>query len=85
MAGSPRRAPRGAMLNQFGWRLETDRQRLFGYAAALAPEKKFFLRKAIGRTLCDFELWDGDAVRTFVAAPEHVLSPLFQREALEHP
>lgn len=75
---------RAAMLHQLGWRLETDRQRLFGYAAALAPEKEFFIRKAIGWALRDFARWDGAAVRDFVAAHEDALSPLSRREALKH-
>lgn len=75
---------RAAMLHQLGWRLETDRARLFGYAARLAPEKEFFIRKAIGWALRDFARWDGAAVRAFVAAHEDVLAPLSRREALKH-
>lgn len=75
---------RAAMLHQLGWRLDTDRQRLFGYAARLAGEKEFFIRKAIGWALRDFARWDGEAVRAFVAEHEGVLSPLSRREALKH-
>jgi 3-methyladenine DNA glycosylase AlkD len=75
---------RAAMLHQLGWRLDTDRERLFGYAARLAPEKEFFIRKAIGWALRDFARWDGAAVRAFVAAHEDVLAPLSRREALKH-
>jgi 3-methyladenine DNA glycosylase AlkD len=75
---------RAAMLHQLGWRLETDRDRLFGYATVLAPEKEFFIRKAIGWALRDYARWDGVAVRAFVAAHEDVLSPLSRREALKH-
>ena len=75
---------RAAMLHQLGWRLDTDRDRLFGYATALAPEKEFFIRKAIGWALRDYARWDGAAVRAFVAAHEDVLSPLSRREALKH-
>lgn len=75
---------RAAMLHQLGWRLETDRDRLFGYAAALAPETEFFIRKAIGWALRDYARWDGAAVRAFVAAHEDKLSPLSRREALKH-
>lgn len=75
---------RAAMLHQLGWRLDTDRDRLFGYATALAPENEFFIRKAIGWALRDYARWDGAAVREFVAAHEDVLSPLSRREALKH-
>lgn len=75
---------RAAMLHQLGWRLETDRDRLFGYAVALAAEQEFFIRKAIGWALRDYARWDGAAVRAFVAAHEDVLSPLSRREALKH-
>ncbi|SDD99487.1 3-methyladenine DNA glycosylase AlkD [Massilia sp. PDC64] len=75
---------RAAMLHQLGWRLETDRDRLFGYAAALAAEQEFFIRKAIGWALRDYARWDGAAVRAFVAAHEDVLSSLSRREALKH-
>lgn len=75
---------RAAMLHQLGWRLDTDRQRLFGYAVRLAGEQEFFIRKAIGWALRDYARWDGEAVRTFVAEHEGVLSPLSRREALKH-
>jgi 3-methyladenine DNA glycosylase AlkD len=75
---------RAAMLHQLGWRLDTDRARLFGYAARLAGEQEFFIRKAIGWALRDYARWDGDAVRAFVAENEDVLSPLSRREALKH-
>jgi 3-methyladenine DNA glycosylase AlkD len=75
---------RAAMLHQLGWRLETDRTRLFGYATRLAGEKEFFIRKAIGWALRDFARWDGAAVRDFVAANEGALAPLTRREALKH-
>lgn len=75
---------RAAMLHQLGWRLDTDRQRLFGYATHLAGEKEFFIRKAIGWALRDYARCDGEAVRAFVAAHEGMLSPLSRREALKH-
>ena len=75
---------RAAMLHQLGWRLDMDRDRLFGYALRLASEKEFFIRKAIGWALRDFARWDGASVQAFVAANEDVLSPLSRREALKH-
>ena len=75
---------RAAMLHQLGWRLDTDRARLFGHAIRLAGETEFFIRKAIGWALRDYARWDGAAVQSFVAANEDVLSPLSRREALKH-
>ncbi|MBK8889732.1 MAG: DNA alkylation repair protein [Dechloromonas sp.] len=57
-----------AMIHQLGWRLETDRARLFSYAETLAPEGDFFIRKGIGWALRDYARWHPQAVREFVAA-----------------
>jgi 3-methyladenine DNA glycosylase AlkD len=70
-----------AMIHQLGWRLETDTERLFGYAETLAPESDFFIRKAIGWALRDYARWNPQAVRDFVAAMGGRLSPLSAREA----
>ena len=70
-----------AMIHQLGWRLETDTTRLFGYAETLAPERDFFIRKAIGWALRDYARWNPQAVRDFVAAMGGRLSPLSVREA----
>lgn len=70
-----------AMIHQLGWRLETDTTRLFGYAETLAPERDFFIRKAIGWALRDYARWNPQAVRDFVAAMGARLSPLSAREA----
>jgi len=37
-----------AMLHQLGWRADTDTERLFSYATALASGTNFFTRQAIG-------------------------------------
>ena len=73
-----------AMLHQLGWRLDTDTRRLFGYAATLAPEPEFFIRKAIGWALRDYARWDPQAVRGFVAEQRPQLSPLSVSEAMKH-
>lgn len=73
-----------AMTHQLGWRLQTDRERLFAYALALAPEQEFFIRKAIGWALRDYAKWNADAVRQFVVEQRLQLSPLTVREALKH-
>jgi len=70
-----------AMIHQLGWRLETDTERLFGYAETLAPESDFFIRKAIGWALRDYARWNPQTVRDFVAAMGGRLSPLSAREA----
>lgn len=73
-----------AMTHQLGWRLQTDRVRLFRYALALAPESDFFIRKAIGWALRDYARWDADGVKDFVRAHRSQLSALSAREALKH-
>ena len=73
-----------AMIHQLGWRLETDQGRLFGYALQLAPEKEFFIRKAIGWALRDYARWNPEAVRGFIAEHREKLSTLTQREAAKH-
>ena len=70
-----------AMIHQLGWRLDTDTDRLFGYAETLAPESDFFIRKAIGWALRDYARWNPQAVRDFVVAMGGRLSPLSAREA----
>ena len=72
---------RAAMLHQLGWRRETDRERLARYALLLAPEREFFIRKAIGWALRDYARWDPDFVLGFLAAQRDTLSPLSWCEA----
>jgi len=73
-----------AMTHQLGWRLETDEARLFGYALRLAPEREFFIRKAIGWALRDYAKWAPQTVGCFADAHEDLLSPLTLREARKH-
>ena len=73
-----------AMLHQLGWRTETDVDRLFAYADALASETEFFIRKAIGWALRDFAWHDPNAVRLYLAAARDRLSALSYREASLH-
>ena len=75
---------RVAMLHQLGWREHTDEHRLFRYALALAPEKDFFIRKAIGWALRDHARTRPDAVRAFLAQQAEQLSGLTRREAGKH-
>lgn len=72
---------RVAMTHQLGWRRDTDTDRLFAYAEHLAPEKDFFIRKAIGWALRDYSKYDPAAVRRFLDTHIEQLSPLTAREA----
>lgn len=74
---------RAAMLHQRGWRLDTDRRRLFRYARQLGGDSEFFVRKAIGWALRDFARWDAESVRRFVQCNISNLSPLTVREAMK--
>jgi 3-methyladenine DNA glycosylase AlkD len=75
---------RAAILHQLGWRLDTDTTRLFGYAAQLADEKEFFIRKAIGWALRDYARWNPQAVTDFLVEHRERLSGLTVREAAKH-
>ena len=70
-----------AMLHQLGMRDATDTTRLFRYADLLAPEKEFFIRKAIGWALRDYAWHDWRAVEKYLAEAEGRLSGLTIREA----
>jgi 3-methyladenine DNA glycosylase AlkD len=70
-----------AMLHQLGWRDECDAERLFAFAELLAPEKEFFIRKAIGWALRDYAWHDWRAVQKFLKASEGKFSGLTVREA----
>ena len=70
-----------AMLHQLGWRGDTDTGRLFRYAERLAPEKEFFIRKAIGWALRDYAWHDWRAVEKFLKSTSVPLSGLTVRGA----
>ena len=73
-----------AMLHQLGWRSQTDAERLYRYALALAHEQEFFIRKAIGWALRDYARWAPDSVGRFLAQHADRLAPLTLREAGRH-
>ena len=75
---------RVAMLHQLGWREQTDPERLLRYALTLAPEKDFFIRKAIGWALRDHARTQPEAVRAFLARHAGQLSGLSRRGAGKH-
>ena len=75
---------RCAMLHQLGWRLQTDTARLQRYAALLAPEQEFFIRKAIGWALRDYARWHPAWVKTLLLQQQDRFSGLTRREAAKH-
>jgi 3-methyladenine DNA glycosylase AlkD len=62
---------------------ETDAAKLFKHCLLLAPEKEFFIRKAIGWALREYAYTAPQAVRRFVKENNEQLSPLSVREALK--
>jgi len=72
------------MLHQLGCRGATDTARLFDYARLLAPEKEFFIRKAIGWALRDYAWHDWRAVEAFLQAEGDRFSGLTRREAAKN-
>lgn len=75
---------RVAMIHQLGWRTETDAKRLFRHAETLAPERDFFIRKAVGWALRDFARWNPRAVGDYMQRRGHIFSGLTVREATKH-
>lgn len=73
---------RASLLCHIKHKERTDRDLLAASIVALAHEKEFFIRKAIGWILREFGKTDPDWVRNFVAAHEDQLSNLSKREAL---
>jgi len=70
-----------AMLHQLGLRDEVDTARLFKYADLLAPEKEFFIRKAVGWALRDYAWHDWRAVEKYLDGAKERFSGLTVREA----
>ena len=75
---------RTAILHQLHYGAATDAERLFGYCTRQAGHPDFFVRKAIGWALRHYARTDAEAVRGFLAAHRHELSPLSVREAAKH-
>ncbi|GGN78243.1 hypothetical protein GCM10010112_51860 [Actinoplanes lobatus] len=75
---------RAAILHQLTYGPATDTDRLFGYCAAQAGHRDFFIRKAIGWALRQHTRTDPEAVRAFLSAQGDRLSPLSRREAAKH-
>ncbi|MFG3281190.1 DNA alkylation repair protein [Streptomyces sp. NPDC048111] len=75
---------RTALLHQLTYKQRTDADRLFAYCLRRAAHPDFFIRKAIGWCLREYAKSDPGAVRAFVTAEQHRLSPLSVREALKN-
>lgn len=75
---------RTAMLAQNRAGKDTDVERLFDYALALAAEDEFFIRKAIGWALREYADVDPNAVADFLEAHRAEFSNLTLREASKH-
>lgn len=74
---------RTALLHQLHYKDQTREDRLFAYCRKTAPEKLFFIQKAIGWALRTYSRTAPDAVHRFVEeCPE--LSTLSRREAMKH-
>lgn len=74
---------RAALLAHLGHKADIDQDTLFAHCRLLAPEKEFFIRKAIGWVLRDLGRRRPDVVRAFLAAHGHELSGLSRREAVK--
>ena len=75
---------RTAILSQIKHKDRTDQEQLFGYCLRRAPEKEFFIRKAIGWALREYAKTAPDAVRGFALEHREELSGLSFREATKH-
>ncbi|HEY0845298.1 MAG TPA: DNA alkylation repair protein [Noviherbaspirillum sp.] len=75
---------RAALLAHLKHKAQTDETQLFDHCLRLAPEKAFFLRKAIGWALREYSKTAPAAVRTFLRSHRDLLSPLSFREGAKH-
>jgi 3-methyladenine DNA glycosylase AlkD len=74
---------RTAILHQERWKSKTDARRLFAYCELRAPDRDFFIRKAIGWALRSCAAIDPVAVERFVVEHRQILSGLSRREAMK--
>ncbi len=74
---------RTSLLVQLKFKKDTDANLLAETIVMLAPEKEFFVRKAIGWVLREFSKTDPDWVWQFVQSNADILSGLSRREALK--
>jgi 3-methyladenine DNA glycosylase AlkD len=74
---------RTAVLAHNRHKKKTDEKQLFKHCLKLAPEKEFFIRKAIGWALREYSYAEPKAVKLFVTSNQSAFSPLTVREALK--
>lgn len=67
---------RTAIISQNHHKANTDSKQLFAHCLKRAPEKEFFIRKAIGWALREYSYVNPDAVRDFLLANRERLSNL---------
>lgn len=75
---------RSALLAHLKHKDQTDADQLFRHCQQLAPEREFFIRKAIGWALREYAKTDPESVRTFLLEHREKLSGLSFREASKH-
>lgn len=75
---------RTSIIAQVGFKAATDEALLYACIQPSLAEREFFLRKAIGWALREYDRVAPEAVRRYVAAHEAELSGLSRREALKH-
>jgi 3-methyladenine DNA glycosylase AlkD len=71
---------RSALLAQLKFQHRTDEALLFQFCQQCAPEKEFFIRKAIGWALREYSKTSPEAVKTFLQQEKSNLSGLSYRE-----
>lgn len=74
---------RAALVSHQKHRARTDETQLFDHCQRLAPEKDFFIRKAIGWALREHSKVRPEAVEAFIAAHRGELSGLSIREGMK--
>ncbi len=77
-------ARRAALLVHLKHKSATNTELLAETILSLAPEKEFFIRKAIGWVLREYAKTNAEWVRNFVARHEKILSALSRKEALKN-
>lgn len=75
---------RTSLLAHLGHKQDTDEERLYATILQLAPEKEFFIRKAIGWVLREYSKTRPERVRAFVDKNASSLSGLSLREARKY-
>lgn len=75
---------RCAILFQLKYKQKTDAEFLFIICKALAHEKEFFIRKAIGWALREYSKTNPNAVRAFIQENLALLSPLSIKEGSKY-